>query len=353
MKTVSVDDIKKEIDPDEEILDLRGQVEGLNKRLREYKKEHGSLKTFFRDTKSAIIAIDPSPMEYAAPDKKAKVSNPVEPCLQITDVHMGMEQLADEVEGFNEYSPEICVSRSMFYMKQAVEWVELHRSNYAINDARVICTGDNISGDIHRELSITNAFPTPVQVKKAGFLIADQVAYLAPHFSRVVVEFISEDNHSRLTKKPQSKQAGYNSLNYLVGVIAQERLRNIKNVEFNLYPMLQKVIHVQGRDYLITHGHSVRGWAGFPWYGLDRKVGREATKRMQAKKQRFDVIVAGHFHTKLVTPGWMLSGSVSGTDAYDHKEARYSPPSQAAWMVHPRWGEFDRTDFDLRGADAR
>jgi hypothetical protein len=352
MKTTSIKDLKKEIDPDEEILDLRDQVDGLNKRLKEYKKEHGSLKTFFRDTKQAIAALDPTPMEYAPPDKKAKVSSPVTAVFQIADVHMGMEQLPDEVEGFNEYSPEICVNRSMFYMKQGVEWVELHRSNYTIDEARIICTGDNISGDIHRELSITNAFPTPVQVVRAGILIADQVKYLAPHFSKVVVEFISEDNHSRLTKKPQSKEAGYNSLNYLVGFIAQERLRELKNVTFNLYPMLQKVIKVQNRAYLITHGHSVQGWAGFPWYGLDRKVGREATKRMQARKQMFDLIVAGHYHTKLVTPGWMLCGSVSGTDAYDHKNARYSPPSQAAWMVHPKWGEFDRTDFDLRGADA-
>jgi hypothetical protein len=352
IKTTSLEDIKKEIDPDEEILDLRGQVGDLNERLKQYKRDHGSLKTFFRDLKECISPIQPIHMEYAPPEKKTKVSNPISPVFQISDVHMGMQQDPDEIEGFNEYNPEICVNRSMFYMKQGVEWVELHRSNYTINEARVICTGDNISGDIHRELSITNAFPTPVQVVKAAVLIADQISYLSPHFSNVVVDFISEDNHSRLTKKPQSKQAGYNSLNYLVGFIAKERLKLVENVTFNLWPMLQKVINVQGRRYLITHGHSVRGWAGFPWYGLDRKVGREAIKRMKAGKHMFDTIVSGHFHTPLTTPGWMLGGSVSGTDAYDHKNARYSPPSQSAWLVHKKWGEFDRTDFDLRGADA-
>lgn len=351
ISTTSIDDIKKEIDPDEEILDLRSQVEKLNDRLREYKREHGALKTFFRDTQEAITVLDPVPIEYAPPDKKATVSNPVEPCLQITDVHMGMVQKADEIERFNEYNPEICVNRSMFFMQQGVEWVQFHRSNYTINNVRVFCTGDNISGDIHPELSITNAFPTPVQVARVGTLIADQIHYLAPHFSKVTVEFICEDNHSRLTKKPQSKEGGYNSLNYLVGFIAKERLRNLPNVKFNLYPMLQKVIDVQGLRYLLTHGHSVQGWAGLPWYGFDRKLGKEAFKRMQDQREMFDLILAGHYHIGMKAPGWRLGGAVSGTDAYDHKNARYSPPTQAGWLVHPKFGEFDRTDFDLRGAD--
>jgi hypothetical protein len=351
IRTETLEDIKKKIDPDEEIVDLRDQVKALNKRLKEYKKEHGSLKTFFRNVGEFIVSIDPSPMEYSPPEKKATVTNPVTAVFQISDNHMGMVQDADEVEGFNSYNPEICVNRSMFFMKQGVEWVDLHRSNYTVNEARVICTGDNISGDIHRELSITNAFPTPVQVVRSGILIADQICYLAPHFSEIIVEFICEDNHGRLTKKPQSKQAGYNTLNYLVGFIARERLAQIENVTFNLYPMLQKVIDVQDRRYLVTHGHSIRSWAGHPWYGWDRKLGREAVKRMKAQLHMFDAIIAGHFHTPLVTPGWMLGGSVSGTDAYDHKNARYSPPSQAAWLVHKKWHEFDRTDFDLTGAD--
>lgn len=350
MKTESIDDIKKEIDPDEEIVDLRGQVESLNNRLRQYKSEHGSLKSFFRDLKEQIMPMDASAVEYKPPQKTTKVSHPVTPVFQISDPHMGMVQDVDEIEGFNEYSPEICVNRSMYFMQQGIEWVDLHRANYTINETNVICTGDNISGDIHRELSVTNAFPTPVQVVKAGILIANQIAYLAPHFEKVTVDFISEDNHGRLTKKPQSKQAGYNSLNYLVGFIAKERLEKHKNVTFNLLPMLQKVIEIQNRRYLITHGHSVRGWAGFPWYGLDRKVGREATKRMKAGKHMFDTIISGHFHTPLITPGWMLGGAVSGTDAHDHKNARYSNPSQSAWMVHPKFGEFDWTPFNLASA---
>ena len=212
----------------------------------------------------------------------------------------------------------------------------------------ILDLGDSIGGDIHDELRVTNEFPAPVQSCRAGLLLSQQIAMLAPHFSKVRVEFVTEDNHARLTKKPQAKEAGQNTYNYVVGFIAQQAASLIPNVEFNLYPQYETVVDVRGRRYLISHGHAVRGWAGFPWYGVERKVGREALKRMNAPDiRKFNRVVGGHWHTPLATPWYWFSGSVSGTDAYDHKEGRHSPPSQAAWIVHPKYGEFDRTDFDL------
>jgi hypothetical protein len=171
---------------------------------------------------------------------------------------------------------------------------------------------------------------------------------LAPHFTKVRVEFIVEDNHSRLTKKPQAHEAGLNSLNYVVGFVAKERVKNLLNVEFNIYPQYEVVINVAGRRYLCCHGHGVMGWAGFPYYGIERKVAREALKRLNAPDvTKFHKTLLGHWHSPLAHPWYWIGGSVSGTDALDHKQGRHSPPSQAAWVVHPRHGEFNRTDFWL------
>jgi Hom_end-associated Hint. len=205
------------------------------------------------------------------------------------------------------------------------------------------------SGDIHEELRITNAFPAPVQVVEAANVLNDQISMVAPHFEKVIVQFVSEDNHARLTKKPQAKEAGYNSFNYLIGYIAKERSSLIKNVEFHIYPQYEAVVNVMGRRYLLCHGHNVQGWAGIPFYGWDRKVAKEAVRRMNAPDPtKFHRIIAGHFHTPMCTPYFWLGGSVSGSDAYDAKNGRHSEPSQAAWMVHPVHTEFARTDFNLR-----
>ena len=103
-------------------------------------------------------------------------------------------------------------------------------------------------------------------------MVSSLIAQIAPYFHSVTVHFVSEDNHARLTKKPQAKEAGMNSLNYLVGKMIEAYVKDLSNVRMNIYPMLEKVVNVNDRLYLITHGHTIRGWMGVPWYGVERKV---------------------------------------------------------------------------------
>ena len=336
--------------------ELRRQIKSLEQTIRNYRQEHGKLELFFASLQDAVQTMPELPVLYE-PIGKVKVGSTCATVVHISDTHMGSVQLPDEIEGFNEFNPDICRSRSMGFVEKVVKWNELHRLAYRIDECHVLVTGDLISGDIHDELKITNAFPSPVQVVEAGTLLARQVAYLAPHFSRVVVHFLVEDNHSRLTKKPQAKEAGYNSLNYLVGKIASIYLENQQNVEFNIYPAYEKVIGVLNRRYLILHGHNIRGWMGIPWYSIERKIAKEATARMglmmdEYFAKRADIgfhkMIFGHWHQPMDHPLYSCSGSVQGTDAYDHKDGRHAEPSQSAWFVHPRHGEFDRTNFLLK-----
>lgn len=347
VRTESVEDIKKEINPDEEILDLRDKLGRMENRLKEYKMEHGQVKSFFRDIGDAVDAINPDPMVYHSPEMGKVVESPCSVVAHHTDGHLGKVQDAEEIEGFNEYDPDICKRRSMMFMKKLIEWTDIHRSAYKIDELVIIDTGDQISGDIHPDLRVSNAFPVPVQVCEAGTLLADMVHYVAPYFNKVRIEYITEDNHSRLQKKPQAREAGLNTFNYIVAFIAKQRLEKHSNIEFNIYPKFSQVVEVQGRRYLCTHGHEIRGWAGFPYYGIERKAGREAIRRMMTDMNKFDKIILGHFHSPLAHPWYWIGGSLSGTDAYDHKNGRHAEPSQAAWMVHPKHGEFDRTDFTL------
>lgn len=334
----------------EEVNNLKRVIQEKDGVIKDYRKEHGVLETFFRDLKENIEPISPSPLFYKTPRSKRLVTSPCTAVLHITDGHMGAVQIAEEIEGFGEFSPQICRDRQIHFITQSVDWVDLHRASYRIDECVVIVTGDLISGDIHEELRVTNAFPTPVQCVEAGSLLADQISLLAPNFKSIRVEFIVEDNHSRLTKKPQCKEAGLNSFNYVVGFIAKEKLAKHKTVTFNIYPQYEKSIEVNGRRYLILHGNGIKGFAGTPWYGWDRKVAKEAIKRINGPDlNKFHRIIAGHFHTPITTPNYWLGGSVSGTDAYDHKEGRHSNPSQSSWLVHPKHGEFDRTDFNLVG----
>jgi hypothetical protein len=341
---------------DEEKQELHRQLEEKDRALEEYRREHGKLEVFFSRVKSCITPIDPLESVYQKTYRsKKKVSSPIIPVGHSTDSHMGAVQEADEIEHFNSYNPEICEARNIGFITSMLDWINLHRNVYNIKSCHMVYTGDLISGDIHDELRVTNAFPVTQQVVEAAKVHTKQIALLAPHFETVIVDFLTEDNHSRLTKKPQAKEAGINSYGYPIAQFMAAYLSRHGNVIFNIHAMHEKVISVSTMNYLITHAHSVKSWMGIPWYGIERRIAREATARQslimkdlkRAKEVGFDKVIHGHFHTPFNSQLFSCGGSVSGTDAYDHAAGRHASPSQSAWMIHPKHGEFNRTDFDL------
>jgi hypothetical protein len=332
---------------------LRRQLKEKEDILKKYRLEHGKLDLFFQALAKELRPIEPIRYIY----KKSKIKgSPVTAVMQISDTHMGAVQVAEEIENFNLFNPDVCRDRQIAYAKKFIDWIELHRTVYNIPEASVLVTGDLISGDIHLELQVTNAFPVPVQCVRSAEVLSEQIALISPYFKKVIVHFIVADNHGRLTKKPQAKEEGYNSYNYIVGNLAKLYLQRFDNVEFNIYPMLEKVIQVSTRQYLISHGHNIKGWMGIPWYGVERHVGREAMTRMEIimnelsrmKEIGFHKYVFGHYHTPFDHPHYSCCGSVSGTDAYDHKAGRHADPSQSSWLVHPKHGEFNRINFNLK-----
>ena len=338
---------------DERVEALEMELKDKDSILSGYRKEHGKLELFFERVIKNIKPIKPSKIEYKPIERKG-TSNVI-PVIQFTDWHVGEVQLPDEIEDFNAYNYDIAKSRTKDVTRRFIDWVNLHRNVYNINTGQVFVTGDMISGDIHDELKATNEFPSPVQVVKAAELLAERIYEMSDHFGVLKVDFISEDNHARLTRKPQAKEAGFNTFNYLVGKMTEAYLAQITNVDFNIWPMLEKVVNVNGMRYLIGHGHSVRGWMGVPWYGIERKIGKESQARLQvimSEKEKMDLIgfdkyCIGHFHTPFDSELYCCGGSLSGTSAYDHQAGRYSRPSQSAWMVHEIHKEFNRINFKV------
>lgn len=335
------------------VLELRRQLDEKDRIMESYKRGHGQLEVFFNALLASVTAIEPKPITYIP--SKIKSDSRVEAVMQISDGHMGAVQDASEIEGFNEYNPEICHSRQIDFATRFCKNIERQRLAYDINKCNVLVTGDLISGDIHIELQVTNAFPVTVQIVEAARTLAEQLTIVCQNFDEVVVHFISADNHGRLTKKPQSTQEGLNSLNYLVGVLAQAYTKKFPNLEFNIYPMNEKVVTCLNRNYLIAHGHGIAGWMGHGSYGILRKIGLEAQARLQIimdERARLNEIgfhkyVIGHWHVNLDTVNYSIAGSVQGTTAYDHKNARHANPSQPGWLIHERYKEFSRIDYEL------
>jgi len=338
-------------DNSEAVLELKAQLLEQQRVLENYKKGHGQLEIFFNAVLASINSVEPLPIIYKSDPKKGKAA--VEAVMQFSDSHMGSVQRADEIEGFNEYNPDICRARQIDFAERFCKYIDRQRLSQNIDTLSILDTGDNISGDIHQELQVTNAFPVTVQVVEAAKVKAEQLTILCQNFEKVVVHFIGADNHGRLTRKPQAKEEGYNNLNYLVGILAQAYTKKLSNLEFNVYPMHEKVVTCLNRNYLMAHGHGIRAWMGIPWYSVERRSSKEAQARMQLIMDQklkmaevgFHKMIAGHFHTDIDTDLYAFGPSVQGTDAYDHQAGRYSKPGQVGWLIHEKYAEFGRVNF--------
>lgn len=345
MKKKTLADFKREHNPDPEILFLRNRVAELeNKRAGERSATGEALETL-HEIMAAVEAAKPVPLIY-----KPKPTSGGQPCthvVQITDWHYGGVVEPDEIEGFGEFNPDIAQARVDDLMHKLLKKTDDQRHGYIVPHLHIIGTADYISGDIHQELQVTNAFPAPVQAVRCGYLLGGFIAGMAPHFETVTVDLVTLDNHGRLTKKPQASQGGLNNWGYVTAEVASQHVRDITNVKVRIHAKPSALVAVGPERYLCFHGHQIKGWAGIPYYGLDRRTAMEAVKRMGLPDCAFTRLVSGHLHHAVDSMYWRTGGSLSGTDANDHNNGRKSDPHQTAWFVHPVHGEFDFTRWFL------
>lgn len=340
----SLDEFQSIHSPTQEVEHLRGLVKELETRLKWERDQTGEQRIINLALTEAIEAVKPAPMAYK-PNKKAGA--PITHVLHLTDLHNGEVTIKDEVDGFGEFNPEIFTARLNKLAAQVIDVTNVKRTGYQIPRLHILGTGDYVSGDIHEELKVTNAYPAPVQSVRAGLDLGAMIAMLAPHFAEVTCDFITLDNHGRMTRKNQAAQGGENNWGYVVAHIIKQYLGRHSNVDVRIHAKASALVPIGSERYLLFHGHQIKGWAGLPYYGFDRRVAMEAVKRMGAPETDFTKLTMGHFHVAVDAPNWIIGGSLSGTNAFDHACGRHSRAHQTSWLVHPDHGQFDFTRWWL------
>lgn len=341
----NITDFKSEFAPDQEVSYLRAQVRGLESKLEKERKETGEARERVLALTEAIAAAEPTKMQYN--HKKEGGGAPLTLVLHLTDLHNGEITKKDDVDGFGEFSPAIFTKRLETLASRVLDFVKVQRAGYSIPTLQIIGTGDYISGDIHQELQVTNAYPTPVQAVNAGYDLGALVTLMAPHFETVKSDWITIDNHGRMTHRNQAAEGGLNNWGYVVAHTIKQHVSGLSNVKVNIHAKSSHLVTVGQERYLCFHGHEIKGWAGLPYYGFDRRAAMEAVKRMNVPESAFTKMVFGHFHTAVSTLLYNSGGSLSGTNAFDHSCGRHARAHQTSWLVHPKHGEFAFTRWWL------
>lgn len=321
------------------------QLERDNKTLLEQRGKYSEL---ISDLIKAVPAVDPYPQ---VPLKASPAgATPIHAVVKVSDWQIGEVVSSAETGGFGVFNFALAEKRVFLLAQKLIDWTAMHRQGgYNVPELHVFSEADLVSGNIHYELEVTNEFPAPVAAEKAGYLLAEFVARLAPHFEKVTVHEVNADNHGRLTRKNQYKQGALNNWSYLAHVIANSRLASVENVQTIMSEGVKMIARVNGKNYLLCHGHHILSNLGIPFYGVSRDRAREAIKRMHAKpSEKFDYISMGHFHVPTVLENAVLiNGNLVGSTEMDSALGRFTPPAQVSFMSHRKHGLFGWVPWNL------
>jgi hypothetical protein len=334
----------KELLPKHQLLHLRKALATLDRQNKGLRTLLGSRQEFAEAVAAAVVAAPPlrrSWPNYTRPGQKPSAVA----VLMLSDWHVGEVISARETDGFGRFNYATAEERISNIVRDVGKWLDSMRHSYSIRELAVFGLGDYVSGDIHGELVATNEFPLPVQTARAGLLLGDVLRRLASFTPKLTAYMVGADNHGRLQKKPQAKQKTSNNMSYLVHQLAKEHLARCPNVTLEIAEGAKLLAPVGGFRFLMEHGDAVKGWAGLPYYGFGRLVGKEALRRMNTPKG-FHYWVIGHFHVPGIIEGrTLVNGSLSGTSEFDHIQGRHAGPAQVAFLVHPQHGIFNWVPF--------
>ena len=109
--------------------------------------------------------------------------------VSLNDIHYG----ANVQNYWNTYNSDICRDMMCRYLDKIISIGETHGSENCI----VWANGDEISGNIHQSIAVTNKETVIEQIKGVSELIAEFLAELSKHFRQVTYVSVA-GNHSRI-----------------------------------------------------------------------------------------------------------------------------------------------------------
>ncbi len=237
--------------------------------------------------------------------------------VSLNDIHYG----ANINNYWHQYNSDIC--REMFekYLARIIKIA----NETDVENCIIWCNGDQISGNIHYSIAVSNKENVIEQIIGVSELIAHFIAELSKYFN--TVKFVSvPGNHSRINPNKDMAING-ERLDDLVEWYLKARLQNFENVEIGAGIRVDPTIYmidIRGKTYVGVHGD---------FDGSDAKV--QALQTMV--RRPVYAVLSGHLHHNKIdcVQGikTVMAGSFLGMDDYCVSKRIYGAPEQLVCVV--------------------
>ena len=321
-KTVSADvllqqqadhvDAKKQHEVDE-------LVRGLKRDLRAKTGQYDELLDAFQDFKTAAQYMDFMDREFAEPavikpESRSGQSESVAVAVA-TDWHAFESVKPEQVNGLNEYTPDICRRSAESFFKTVCRWIEIARGGTKIDTMVMAFLGDLITSMIHEDKIEGNA-GTPLE---ESLFVADLVIggldHLLKNSGCKQIHVVSCDgNHSRITIKKRKANRVKHSLEWLLFNFIQRHYeaQGEKRLKFTITPGYHLYVPFDfsgGKTIRFHHGdEGIRYMGGVG--GLAVPAQRQI--KIWNKGRNADLDIFGHHHTSEFPRNYIAVGSLMG-----------------------------------------
>ena len=233
--------------------------------------------------------------------------------LILSDWQLG--ELVHDIEtgGVNAYSWAVAEKRCARLVDACIGNLENQMRAYRIDRLVIALLGDIVEGH-----DIFNGQPWSLE-KDAAMQAVDGADLMASVLTAIVEPFLPHGitvdvyavpgNHG----KPGGRKAGQTPVTFSFDLLLYEMLRrqlvNWPVHEFAVEPAGRLLFTAADQVCLMTHGNEVRGWGGFPFYGLDKTHAR-LTMELETL---FTFWLLGHWHSAATLPAGRGMRIVNGT----------------------------------------
>jgi hypothetical protein len=247
-----------------------------------------------------------------------------------SDWHLGERVRSVEVNGLNEYNPDIACQRAERFWQANLTMLNISRAAWDIRQIVVWLGGDFMTNWIHEELVSENFLSPTEETKLVYDVLSSGLEFILARYDceRVVV-LTSSGNHGRNTHKKHAAGSFRTSYEFLVYQLLEERFKG--RVEFQLGYGYENHYTVHGMDFSFHHGDKVRsqGGVGGIYPALYRRIHRTGAGAGGTPRHH----CYGHHHTESFAPLATGNGSLIGPSPFSVGEGFTSEPPQQASLV--------------------
>lgn len=237
--------------------------------------------------------------------------------VSLNDIHYGA--IVDNY--WQQYNSDICKKMFEKYLTRILQIADETGAENCI----IWCNGDEISGNIHYSIAVSNKENVIQQIVGVSELISNFIAELSRHFNKI--QFVSvPGNHSRLNPNKDMALNG-ERLDDLVEWYLKARLQNFENVEIGAGVRVDPTIYmidIRGNTYVGVHGD----------FDCSEK-GVHALQTMVRKPVY--AVLSGHLHHNKIDTvqgiKTIMAGSFLGMDEYCVSKRIFGEPEQLVCVV--------------------